>query len=502
MIKNKNFEIAKNIYDSKYFIWAIIFTGILIRFRQYLFNRSLWIDEASLALNILKLNYSELLEPLLHKQAAPPFFLLITKLFTDIAGYSEYVLRLLPFFCGITSVILFYYLATQFLQKKVIPIAVGLLSFSYYAIYYSAEFKQYSVDLLFTILIIFFAFKLDESQYQKKYSMYFGFIAVLSTWLSHTSVFVLAGVGFALLYKITLEKRKYEKANINIIHLKGLIVIGILSISSFFFHYFFIIRPVPKEYFYDFWEDSFVPFPPLGLSEIKWYLIKGINVMKNPLGFTFLYGIAFVFLVIGIISFLKRKDKLNLNLLLFPIVFLLIASIFHIYPINSRLILFILPIMYLFMSEGMCQFIKYFYPNKRLVSILIIIFLLVYPVSNGFSYLIRPILRQEIKSVIEYCLDNKEENDKIYIYYGAKTAFEYYTWDNKIDTLESVGSNKEKPDEYFRDLDRLRGKDRIWFIFSHIVRDEDKLFLTYLDHIATQLDSFETKGSAVYLYKL
>jgi hypothetical protein len=502
LINSKKFDEIKDIYYSKYFIWAIIIIGVLIRFRQYLFNRSLWIDEASLALNILKLNYSDLLTPLLHSQAAPPFFLLITKLFTDIAGYSEYVLRFLPFICGIASLLLFYHLAIHFLQKKVIPIAICLLSFSYYAIYYSVEFKQYSADLLFTILLILFAFKLDESKYNKKYSMYFGVMAILSTWFSHTSVFVLAGVGCALLYKIFFGKGNFDKTNINITHLKELLTIGILSITSFAFHYFFIIRPVPKGYFYEFWENSFIPFPPLGLFEIRWYLTKGINILKNPLGFTFLYGIAFIFAVIGMINFWKRKDKIYLNLLLFPIVFLLIASILHIYPINGRLILFILPIMYLFISEGIYQFIKYFYPNKRLVALLIVIFLLLYPVLNGISYLIRPILKQEIKPVIKYCLENKEESDKIYLYAGAKPAFEYYTWNNKIDTLNSVDYSWETPEEYLKDLDRLRGEGRVWFIFSNIVRNDDKLYLTYLDYIATQLDFFETKGTSVYLYEI
>lgn len=492
---------CKNIYYSKYFIWTIIFFGILIRFRQYLFNRSLWLDEAFLALNILKLNYTELLTPLLHGQAAPPFFLLLTKLFTGIAGYSEYVLRFLPFICGTVSLILFYQLASYFLQKKVIPIAIILLSFSYYAIYYTSEFKQYSVDLLFTILLILFAFKLDESQYNKKYSMYFGITAIISTWFSHASVFILAGAGLALLYKILLEKGKFNKANINITHLKELITIGILSFISFALHYFFIIRPAPKGHFYQFWADAFVPFPPLGLSDIKWYLSNGINILKNPLGFNYLYGIAFIFLLIGIISFWKRKDKFYFNLLFFPIIILLSASALHIYPINGRLILFILPIIYLFITEGIFQFVKYFYPHKRLVAVLIVIFFLLYPVFNGMSYLIRPILREEIKPVIEYCFENKEEDDKIYVYYGAKEAFEYYTWNSEVEILTSIDKNRDTPEEYLKDLERFKGLGRVWFIFSHIYQDEEKLYLTFLNHNAVQIDAFQRKGASTYIYE-
>jgi len=32
---------------------------------------------------------------------------------------------------------------------------------------------------------------------------------------------------------------------------------------------------------------------------------------------------------------------------------------------------------------------------------------------------------------VEYCIKNKDEKDKIYVYYRAKNAFEYYTYNIK-----------------------------------------------------------------------
>ena len=501
-INSKKIGNLKNIYYSKYFIWTIIFIGILIRIRQYLFNRSLWIDEASLALNILKLNYAELLTPLLHGQAAPPFFLLLTKLFTAVAGYSEYVLRFLPFICGIVSIILFYPLAAYFLQKKVIPIAISLLSFSYYHIYFTNEFKQYSVDLFFTLLLIMCALKTDNSNFSKKYSTYFGITAIISTWFSHASIFVLGGVGLALLYKLLLERGAGEKNAVKVSQIKELIAIGLLSLFSFALHYFFIIRPVPKGHFYQFWEKGFMPFPPLSLSDIKWYFSTAMGTLKVPLGFEYLYGMAFIFLLIGIIGLWKRKEKLYFNLLMFPVIVLLLASTFRFYPFRGRLVLFILPITYLFISEGISQFIKYFYPHKRLLAVFIVIFLLLYPVFNGISYLFKPILREESRPVIEYCLANKEKDDKIYVYPHAKRAFEYYTRELSLEPLPSVPISRKNTGEYIKELEKLRGTGRVWFIFSHTIQDEDELFLTYLDYIASQLDSYQARGASTYLYNL
>ena len=58
-------------------ILAIICFGILVRLVQYLFNRSLWADEAVLALNIVNRSYLELLEPLDYEQGAPIGFLMV-----------------------------------------------------------------------------------------------------------------------------------------------------------------------------------------------------------------------------------------------------------------------------------------------------------------------------------------------------------------------------------------------------------------------------------------
>lgn len=80
-------------------LWLLVGLGILLRLAQYLYNRSLWIDEAALALNIRDRSFSELFYPLDYAQAAPIGFLIVEKLFYQTLGHSEYVLRLFPFLC-------------------------------------------------------------------------------------------------------------------------------------------------------------------------------------------------------------------------------------------------------------------------------------------------------------------------------------------------------------------------------------------------------------------
>src|SRR5690606_12042987 len=58
----------------------VVVLGIVLRLRQYFANRSLWVDEASLALNIINRSFGGLTQPLDYNQGAPVGFLFIEKL--------------------------------------------------------------------------------------------------------------------------------------------------------------------------------------------------------------------------------------------------------------------------------------------------------------------------------------------------------------------------------------------------------------------------------------
>ena len=501
-ILKKQEEYFQKIYSSQIFIWIIVIIGVLIRIRQYLVNRSLWVDEASLALNILKLNYKELLGPLFNGQAAPPFFLLLTKLFTKIAGCNEFVLRFIPFVSGIIALILFYPLARNFLSKKTVPIAIAMFAFSNSAIYYSTEFKQYSLDLLFSVIILLFAIKVIRSNYIIKDCFILGIIGILSTWISHSSIFVLIGIGFAFIFDVIIINRKIDRRIINYHNIKKIIVIGILWAISFLLHYLLILRFIPKEHFYKFWANYFIPFPPIKYEDFRWYIVNVVEIIKNPLSFRLFYGFVIVTLILGIYKFWNRENKMYLYFLCFPITAVMIASILIYYPLHGRLIIFTIPIFYILIAEGACQFFEFFSNQKKYLAILFISLLLINPVASGIRNLITPILKEEIKTVIEYCMKNKEEKDKIYVYYGAKNAFEYYTFNKNVMFLSSESGNRENPQNYLLELDKYKGEGRIWLIFSHVYNYEEKLFSVYLDHIGYRIDSYKGSGASVYLYDL
>ncbi len=60
-------------------LYSITLLGISLAIYQFFYNRSLWNDEAALALNIIDKSFSQLLQPLDYKQVAPIAYLFVEK---------------------------------------------------------------------------------------------------------------------------------------------------------------------------------------------------------------------------------------------------------------------------------------------------------------------------------------------------------------------------------------------------------------------------------------
>jgi hypothetical protein len=104
-------------------------------------------------------------------------------------------------------------------------------------------------------------------------------------------------------------------------------------------------------------------------------------------------------------------------------------------------------------------------------------------------------------------LENRQESDIIYVYYGAVNACKYYqrVWGDRHDFISGSESRGDWS-LYYAELDGLRGRRRVWLLFSHVAThlgaNEEKLFAAYLDHIGTKLASYRAPGAAAYLYDL
>jgi hypothetical protein len=473
---------------------------MLLRLRQFLFDRSLWLDESFLALNIIHRSPAELLKPLDYNQGAPLGFLFLEKLATVSLGSGEMALRLLPFACGIVSIFLFKAVADRFLRPTAIPIAVGLFAILDPLIYYSTEVKQYSSDVAIALLLYLLADSLFESPLRIKRGVVFSIIAAIAIWFSHPAVFILAGSGISLLW---VSIRNNDRRSLVLLSVPGLLWLGSFSV----FYLVSVQSLSANRVLLAYWQDAFPPLRPPFVADGRWFVVSFFSLFSDPVGLQ-MTGIAAVAFVLGACGFFSR-DRARFLLLLAPGAFTLLASAFHRYPFRGRLLLFLVPTVILLIADGLGTIRTKTRETLPLLSALLIGLLFFYPAVNAGRYFIHPRTGEEIRPVIEYVRNHRSKGDMLYLYYSSARPFDYYRERHLIEPMDEIVGRKSREDWklYREDLDNLRGKGRVWVLFSHVYPfspgfDEERLFLDYLSGMGKRLDGVREAGASAYLFDL
>lgn len=452
-------------------------------------------------MNIINRSYLELLKPLDYVQAAPIGFLWLEKFFSNLLGINEYALRFFSLIVGILSIFLYYLILKEFNDYKTRIFALGFFVFNDHLIYFSSEVKPYSGDVLFSLLLLLLALKLIKNNLKSSTFIFFGFSGVILLWFSFPAVFVFTGIGLILVY-IVIKNRDYKLSGI-------LLIIGGLWILSLILNYSICLRHYTSHNeLIDFWQKNFIPFPPKTLSQLYQISYILIRVLKNPGGFS-IYGIilALCFFLIGFVTLYNMRRVYSL-LFILPVIVTILASIFRLYPFEGRVILFIAPILIIFVSAGISRVHEIVKKESQVIAILLSLILFIPTAGTAIYHLIKPRAPEESRPALEYIKKNKQKGDIIYVYYGARNAFEYYRLrfpELNKDYIYGIESRNDWT-KYYSDIERLKGNKRVWFVFSHIAThlgvDEEKLFITYLNLLGRSIEDYKTSGASVYLYDL
>ncbi|MBN1871809.1 MAG: glycosyltransferase family 39 protein [Candidatus Omnitrophica bacterium] len=469
---------------------------------EYIRNRSLWLDEAFVALNVLDKSISQLLtQPFDYRQAAPVMYILLTKFLVLIFGSSEYVLRFIPLLAGIASIFVFFILVKRLTGGKGILIALIFFSFSTMLLRYSVEVKQYSTDVLISLLILYCGLSFLSIRFNLLRALTLGAIGACAVWLSHPSAFMLAGLGLALLY------RSFSKKDLGQIHYWCLsISIWVVSFGIF---YFLSLRHIEhNSELRLYWAESFMPVP-LSLQEAKLFYKLFLGMFWEVGGMRFDFLGLFLFLL-GSHSVYKRDRKVAI-LLLAPLVFTVIASFMHKYPFKGRLLLFYAPVLYILVTEGLVFFVDNKLLLSKAIGSVLICVMLWHPIVIAPKHLSSSLFHsEEIRPALEYLRSHFKEGDDIYLYYSTYFCFKYYAENygfEDIDYIKGVQGTHDR-EKYIRDLSRLKGRGRVWFIFTHVQKDEraetndEEYIVTHLDTLGKQSEHIQSDGASLYLYEL
>lgn len=440
---------------------SFILLGILLALINFLNNRSLWLDEAFLALNIVNKPVHELLAPLDHNQVAPIGFLVIEKFFAALFGNTDWSMRVLPMVAFLASIPLIASIVSQLTaNKKVGLFSAAWFSLSYWSIYFSSEVKQYMSDVFICLTITFLVLSFLE-----KRKGYYGLIlaGVLSVWFSNIAVILLFSGGLLLLYNAVKTPDQ--------LLFKTILLLG-CWVFSFGVYYFFFIHDHPSEkYMLAYWEKSGAFFPQDVFSSLFYSsLLKKTSAYFSLLG-AGKFGLATLpFLIAGLIHLGKKKLILLFAL---PVIIHLALAYLKMYPFSLRLILYLQPLLILVITVGVYRIFstKALRPLQTIALSGILVLNLSLIALRGF-----PIEREEIKKSISHLNKKASPTDQLFIYSSASMAFLFYESNlavypaikanNNIIFHKSSRNDWTQYDKAIREIP----PHPVWLLFSHVHR--------------------------------
>jgi hypothetical protein len=500
----------------------LILAGMILRIRQYLTGRSLWADEAMLALNIVNRSLASLFQPLDYDQGAPIGFLLVEKLVNAVLGKHEFALRLFPLLVGLTILWLFYLLLKRLTSGPGLLLPLALFAFNPRLIYYSSEVKQYIVDVAVTILLLLIVAPLFSASPRKKDYAWLTVAGLVALWFSHPALFVLAGIGLALMI-VTLKRR-------DDVNLRLVIGMGILWVLEIAFLYLLILKDLSQNiYMKEYWQGAFLPMPPW--SDPGWFT-KSLN---ENIGIQFgipyaIYLVFFLMLVGWSLMSLRgvvprsaaRNDGASKELesisvdqnyaVAFACIVLvtLIASALQIYPVFERMILFLVPIGLILIGKAIeaiyVRLQRYQLPETLLVSLLAG-YLLYGPVVTSLQSFLAPKYFEHIRPTMETLRDSWKDGDAMFVSYGSLPAFQFYApFYDLQSTPYALGRREDyqNPQAILSQLAPYQGQPRMWILLSHVYEkgdfNERDFILNYLDQAGEKKREFRVPGTSVFLY--
>src|SRR6266498_4748483 len=334
-------KVKASLTGQKAAVGVLILLGVVLRLRQYLTGRSLWTDEAMLALNIVNRDFIGLFKPLDYDQGSPIGFLLVEKIANSFFGRSEYALRLVPLIVGIASIWLFYLLLKRTTRGAGLLTALALFILNPRLVYYSSEVKQYILDVAVTLGLLLLASRLFDPQLQKRDFLWMALAGFAGIWFSQPALFVLAGIGLAL---VIFYLRKHDYSNLGY-----LIGIGFLWVATISLLYLLVLRNMQQNAFIrEYWQGAFLPFPPW--SDIGWFKLSINGIIATQFGIP--YGTYFVFalMLLGWMILWRRNQNYAITLGLIFII-TLAASALQLYPVAERMVLFLIPMGLLLLGK-------------------------------------------------------------------------------------------------------------------------------------------------------
>ena len=176
---------------------AILVIVSLFTVALFSLDRSMWVDEAMLFVNMAEIEFINIFEPLpYYDQASPVLPLAIQMLAQSIFNFDFVSLRLVSLLLSLTALIIFIFNLPKEVSKN---IWLSTLTFAIVTfLYYATEIKHYSFEFSSSLFLLITYFSYLNKKYLKGF-----FFSIIGLMLGFSNIIALGViVGFILLYKI------------------------------------------------------------------------------------------------------------------------------------------------------------------------------------------------------------------------------------------------------------------------------------------------------------
>jgi hypothetical protein len=477
--------------------WAVLAIGVLVRVIHYAGGRSLWRDEAALAINVVRT--SELGGILGDEQMAPYGFVAVSKYLFGLLGGNDLALRLLPFVASLVALLLFHRLARRLLDDFGTFVAVALMALAPQLVFYAAEFKPYELDALGAVVVLAAAERYRRAPSAGSLAL-LASIGIVGVWFSYPMAFVLGAVGSVLFFEAVLSRQAGRS-----IAIAG---VSVAWLASFSLEYWVMTHDdsANLSYMTEYWASYFITVFPTSLAELRKLQSTVVQFLTEGVGLYY-YKVALLACLAGLVV-LWRRVAVWAWLLALPAVLMAAASTLHRYPPPPRLLLFLVPVCFLLIPAAL-SYVRarpFRYRNTLAVAFAAVF---LWPMVRALvpNVVERPAFaREEMVPILQQVADHATSDDRVYVYYGAEQAYRWYAARFGLASHPTLWGRSPRQgwDYYVADAAELAQCGRTWLVFSHLTAlagfDEKRFLLFLADTLGRRVETFEATGASAYLY--
>ena len=440
--------------------------GTEMRLRQWLGGRSLWLDEALIARSLVSRDYLALVAtPLQGDQAGPVLWLWSTRLSLDLFGLGERQLRLVALLAGLVSLVLTWRLARRLLPADAVPVAVAIAVLSPSLLYFSNEVKPYAVDVAAVLGLVLMALRVPVGERPGPALRRFALAGAVLVWASYAAIFALAGISVILV--LAALPHGLNRALRVARPLTGWVVSLVAS------YVLVLHRLSNSEILSTYWAFSF----PTGPADLPtWLLRRAVGLVEDPLELA-VWPLALLLLAVGTIR-LARRTPLPAALVGVAVPLATIAAALSVYPLASRLVLWLVPLAALALAAVL--------PDRldrvgTLTTAAVALSIVVAPMAAvSLPQTVSVLDRNELRSVMTDLQAQRRPGDLILVDIPAKAPFDYYTPLTGLgrDGVILFASPEEVGGRCNDAAALVAGRfatQRVWVVFAHQLVDTARL---------------------------